>query len=34
VRNPQDVLTAAQDRRLTLLVRRGRSQVFVPVPMD
>jgi Do/DeqQ family serine protease len=34
VRNPQDVLAASQDRRLTLLVRRGRSQVFVPVPMD
>ncbi len=34
VRAPTDVLTAAQDRRVTLLVRRGRAQVFVPLLLD
>jgi Do/DeqQ family serine protease len=34
VRSPADVTSAASDRRLTLLIRRGQAQVFVPVMMD
>jgi serine protease Do len=34
VRNTGDVQSAAQDHRMTLLVRRGNAQVFVPVESD
>jgi hypothetical protein len=34
VRSDVDVQTAAQDHRVTLLVRRGNAQVFVPIVMD
>jgi S1-C subfamily serine protease len=34
VRSAQDVVNAAADRHVTLLVKRGRSQVFVPLLLD
>ncbi|MEI8255219.1 MAG: trypsin-like peptidase domain-containing protein [Deltaproteobacteria bacterium] len=34
VRGSQDVTAAAQDRRVTLLVRRGRAQMFVPILLE
>ena len=34
VRGPAELEAAARDRRLSLLVRRGQGQLFVPVSMD